>query len=64
MGRHRDAPRVVVIGLDSATWLMMDPLLEAGRLPNLGRLMAEGGHGPLRSSIPYVSAAAWVSFAT
>jgi len=64
MGHHPNAPKVLVIGLDSATWLVMKPLLETGRLPNLGRLMAEGVHGPLRSSIPYVSAAAWVSFAT
>jgi predicted AlkP superfamily phosphohydrolase/phosphomutase len=61
---HCDAPRILIVGLDSATWLVMAPLLEAGRLPNLARLIAEGAHGPLRSSIPYVSAAAWVSFAT
>ena len=59
-----DAPRVLVVGFDSATWLMVWPLLEAKRLPNLARLVAEGAHGMLRSSIPYVSAAAWASFAT
>ncbi len=64
MDSHCDAPRVLVIGLDSATWLVMQPLVEAGRLPNLARLMAEGAHGPLRSCVPYVSAPAWVSFAT
>jgi predicted AlkP superfamily phosphohydrolase/phosphomutase len=61
---HSAVPRVLVVGFDSATWLVMGPLLEAGRLPTLARLVAEGAHGPLRSSIPYVSAAAWVTFAT
>jgi predicted AlkP superfamily phosphohydrolase/phosphomutase len=63
MGLQTEA-KVLIIGLDSATWLVMDPLLQTGELPNLARLIAEGTRSPLRSSIPYVSAAAWVSFAT
>lgn len=56
--------RVLVIGLDAATFRIIDPLLEQGRLPNLGRLMAEGASGPLRSTIPPLSPAAWVSAMT
>jgi predicted AlkP superfamily phosphohydrolase/phosphomutase len=56
--------RVVVIGIDGATFDLLEPWAEAGDLPNLARLMAEGIHGPLESTIPPVTAPAWSTFAT
>lgn len=56
--------RVLVIGLDGATWTIARPLMEAGRMPNLARLVAEGTAGPLASTMPPISAAAWVTFLT
>ncbi len=56
--------RVLVIGLDGATWDLMTPWIEAGRLPHLGRLRAAGGHGPLASTIHPLTTPAWVSFMT
>lgn len=57
-------PRVLVIGLDGATWTIARPLIERGRMPNLARLLARGTGGPLASTVPPISAAAWVTFLT
>jgi len=56
--------RVLVIGLDGATFDLIHPWAYAGDLPNLAKLMAEGVHGPLESTIPPVTAPAWATFAT
>ena len=58
------ASRVLVIGLDGATWAIAQPLMAAGRMPNLARLVAQGAAGSLASTVPPISAAAWVSFLT
>lgn len=60
----RRLPRLMVIGIDSATFSLMIPWIEAGELPNLAQLMREGVHGNLRSTIPPVSSPAWASFMT
>jgi predicted AlkP superfamily phosphohydrolase/phosphomutase len=57
-------PRVVVLGLDGATFTILRPWMEAGHLPNLARLAHEGVHGQLESVVPPYSAPAWVSLAT
>ena len=56
--------RVLVIGLDGATFRVLDPLIEAGVLPNLQRLMTNGARGTLLSTVPPISAAAWTTFIT
>jgi predicted AlkP superfamily phosphohydrolase/phosphomutase len=56
--------KVLVIGLDGATFDLITPWAEAGHLPTLSRLLREGAHGPLRSTIPPMTAPAWTSFAT
>ena len=56
--------RVLVIGLDGATWAIARPLMAAGRMPNLARLVEQGAAGSLASTVPPISAAAWVSFLT
>lgn len=58
------AQRVVVVGLDGATFDLIRPWAEAGYLPTLSRLMREGAHGDLRSTVPPMTAPAWTSFAT
>lgn len=58
------ARKVLIIGLDGATWTNLRPWIEQGKLPHLGKLVAEGAAGPLTTTIPPVSASAWVSFAT
>jgi len=56
--------RVLIIGLDGGTLDVIHPLVEAGRLPHLGRLMRTGCWGPLRSTVPPLTAPAWTSFMT
>jgi len=34
--------RVLVLGLDGATFSLIEPMAKSGRLPNLARLMEEG----------------------
>lgn len=56
--------KTVVIGLDGATFDIINPLASAGRLPNLARLMREGASAPLRSTILPNSFPGWTSCTT
>lgn len=56
--------RVLVVGLDGATWDVARPLMERGKLPTLRRLVEEGSHGPLRSVVHPYTAQAWTTLAT
>ena len=56
--------KVVVIGLDGASFNVIDPMIQSGELPNLARLMEEGARGELRSTFPPITHAAWSSFST
>ena len=57
-------PRFLVLGIDGATFDVIRPLADAGHLPNLARLIREGVHGPLRSTIHPLTPQAWASFMT
>lgn len=56
--------KIAVIGLDGATWSLMQPLIDAGKLPHLARLVQGGVKADLRSVPNMRSAAAWTSFMT
>ena len=56
--------RVLVIGLDGATFDLIKPWAAEGRLPTLARLMDGGAHGSLHSTIPPMTGPAWTTFAT
>jgi predicted AlkP superfamily phosphohydrolase/phosphomutase len=56
--------RVLLIGIDGATLRIIQPLLDAGRLPTLGAIAQHGVHGPLRSFLPLESPPIWASIAT
>jgi predicted AlkP superfamily phosphohydrolase/phosphomutase len=56
--------KVLVIGLDGATFDLIDPLIAQGKLPTLASLVQSGARGSLRSTIPSHSGPAWTSFAT
>ena len=56
--------KVLIVGLDGATWTVLTPWLEDGSLPNLRRLCQAGCWGELLSTIPPLSAPAWSTFAT
>ncbi|NQU47969.1 MAG: alkaline phosphatase family protein [Planctomycetes bacterium] len=55
---------LVVLGLDSATWDQIDPMIEAGELPNMKRLLEIGARGQLDSEKPTLSARIWTIIAT
>src|SRR4051794_16184669 len=56
--------RSIAIGLDGASWNVLDPLLEAGQLPHLAALRERGAAGVLESTVPFYTGPAWASFAT
>ena len=56
--------RLLIIGLDGATFDLIRPWATAGKLPNIARLMRGGSSAPLRSVPNQNSAPAWSSFAT
>ena len=58
------APRVVLIGVDGATWNVIDPLIAEGKLPHLQALMARGAHANLETVEPVNSPTVWTSMAT
>jgi predicted AlkP superfamily phosphohydrolase/phosphomutase len=60
----RTSPRLVVIGLDGASWKALNPLIRQGRLPNISRLMAGGTYGPLETFEPTLSPIIWTTVAT
>ncbi len=44
--------RLLIIGLDGATWTVLEPWLKDGSLPNLAKLRTNGCWGELRSTFP------------
>ena len=54
----------LVLALDGASFAVIEPLIAAGHLPNLGRWIAEGHARPLPSTTPPVTFPAWSSFMT
>ncbi|MFZ0544614.1 MAG: alkaline phosphatase family protein [Candidatus Promineifilaceae bacterium] len=57
-------PKTLFVGLDAACWEYVTPLLEAGRLPALQRLMDGGIWGTLHSTLPALTPTAWASIVT
>jgi len=58
------AQRLVILGLDGATWTVLDPMRRLGLMPNLDALISRSAHGTLRSVVPPVTTAAWTSMMT
>jgi predicted AlkP superfamily phosphohydrolase/phosphomutase len=56
--------RVTIIGIDGATWDVIDPLFARGELPNLRRIVEAGVRAPLRSERPLFSPPIWTTVAT
>jgi predicted AlkP superfamily pyrophosphatase or phosphodiesterase len=57
--------RVLLIGIDAADWNIIHPLLEAGRMPNLARVLSHAASGPLLTIQPLTkSPVIWTTIAT
>jgi predicted AlkP superfamily phosphohydrolase/phosphomutase len=63
MSDHGQA-KVLVVGLDGASWRIIDPLLAEGRLPHLQSVLERGGRAILDSTVPPLTPPAWASFMT
>ena len=56
--------KILLVGLDGATFKILDPLLEAGNLPNIQNIIESGVRGILQSTFPPVTGPAWTALAT
>jgi predicted AlkP superfamily phosphohydrolase/phosphomutase len=56
--------RVIMVGLDGATWRLLRPWALEGELPNLKRIVEGGAVGTLRSTYPPLTPTGWTSAAT
>ena len=56
--------KVLLVGLDGADWKIADPLMAAGRMPNLQSLVRNGVRANLLSITPMLSPVIWTSIAT
>lgn len=56
--------KVFVFGIDGATFDIIIPLIQKGKLPNLAEMVQTKAYGVLTSTIPPNSSVAWTSFAT
>jgi len=56
--------KLLVIGLDGASFDVLDPLIEKGYLPNIASLIAGGSRADLETTFPPITAVAWSSFMT
>lgn len=61
---HTAKPKVLIIGIDGATFDLIKPWAEEGKLPTFKRLIDEGVHGELESVIPPITPPAWTSLMT
>ncbi len=62
---NREAHKLLVIGIDSADWRILDPLLEADRMPVLKTFMGQAATGRMKTFIPLEkSPVLWASITT
>jgi len=59
-----ESRKLVLIGLDGATFRVLQPLIDAGVMPTVARMMREGASGPLMSTHPPVTCPAWPTMYT
>ncbi len=60
-----EARKLLVIGIDSADWRLLNPMMDEGRLPNLKAFMAQSNHGRMKTFFPLEkSPLLWASIVT
>jgi predicted AlkP superfamily phosphohydrolase/phosphomutase len=58
------ASKLVIVGLDGATFDLIIPWIEAGKLKTFERFVKGGAWGELKSTLPPLTCPAWPSFMT
>jgi predicted AlkP superfamily phosphohydrolase/phosphomutase len=56
--------KTILIGLDGATFTVLDPLMERGVMPFLRDFVGDGVRAPLHSVVPALTPPAWTSLMT
>jgi predicted AlkP superfamily phosphohydrolase/phosphomutase/tetratricopeptide (TPR) repeat protein len=59
--RHR---KLLLVGIDSADWKIIQPLIDSGGMPGMQRIVEEGTSGNLTTLEPQLSPMLWTSIAT
>ena len=57
-------PRIVLLGWDGATWVIIDRLIDEGKMPNLSRLIKNGARADLKTLPHTVSPEIWTTIYT
>lgn len=60
----RLAKKVLVIGWDAADWKIINPLMDAGQMPTLEKLVNRGAMGKIATLDPPLSPVLWTSIAS
>jgi tetratricopeptide (TPR) repeat protein len=58
------ARKVVLVGWDAADWKVIQPLMDAGQMPSVERLVKSGASGQIATLHPPLSPMLWTSIAT
>ena len=61
---EKAAKKVLIIGLDGATFDVLGPIMNQGLMPNMKHLIDTGTSGILNSTKPPITPAAWTTFMT
>ncbi len=57
-------PKMLILGIDAASWKAIDPLIAAGKMPNLQKLIENGVRAQPPTLNPTISPAIWTTIAT
>ena len=60
----KDWNKILIVCWDGATFDIINPMLKAGKMPTLSKLMENGSYGRLQSTIPPITAPAWGTLLT
>jgi predicted AlkP superfamily phosphohydrolase/phosphomutase/tetratricopeptide (TPR) repeat protein len=56
--------KILLVGWDAADWKVIHPLMDAGKMPNVQRLVKSGASGQIATLHPPLSPMLWTSIAT
>jgi predicted AlkP superfamily phosphohydrolase/phosphomutase len=56
--------KILVLGIDGASWNLVDDLIQAGNLPTIKKMKTKGVAKDLKSCLPFVTFPAWKCYST
>jgi predicted AlkP superfamily phosphohydrolase/phosphomutase/tetratricopeptide (TPR) repeat protein len=64
MPMQKPRKKLLLVGWDSADWKIIQPLIDSGAMPGIGRIVERGVSGNLTTLEPQLSPMLWTSIAT